>query len=67
MALPIYEDGTPGRKRPIYEAMRDMGTEREAERTAWARSFIGELLYRQLEAPKVYACEEDKSKEAEFG
>lgn len=61
------EDGTPGRKRPIYEAMGDMGTEREAERVAWAREFIGEALYRQLEAPKVYAYEEDHSKDTEFG
>ena len=61
------EDGTPGRKRPIYEAMGDMGTEREEARVAWARNFIGEALYQQLEAPVVYECEEDRSKEAEFG
>lgn len=60
------EDGTPGRKRPIYEAMRDMGTEREAERVAWAREFIGEALYRQLECPVVHECDEDRSKEMEF-
>ena len=59
-------DGTPGRKRPIYEAMRDMGTEREEERVAWAREFIGELLYRQLECPAVHECDEDRSKEMDF-
>lgn len=61
------EDGTPGRKRPIYEAMRAMGTEHEAEAVRWAREFIGEALYQQLEAPVTYACDEDRSKEAEFG
>lgn len=60
------EDGTPGRKRPIYEAMRDMGTEREAERVAWAKNFIGEALWQQLECPAVHACDEDRSKEMDF-
>lgn len=60
------EDGTPGRKKPIYEVIKDMGTEREAERAAWAREFIGEALYRQLECPVVHECDEDKSKEMEF-
>lgn len=59
-------DGTPGRKRPIYEAMRDMGTEREEEKVAWAREFIGEALYQQLECPTVHECDEDKSKEMDF-
>ena len=60
------EDGTPGRKRPIYEAMRDMGTEREAERVAWAKEFIGEALWQQLECPVVHECDEDRSKEMDF-
>lgn len=46
--------------------MRDMGTEREEERVAWAREFIGELLYRQLECPAVHECDEDRSKEMDF-
>ena len=61
------EDGTPGRKRPIFEAMRAMGTEEEAKWRAWAREFIGEALYDQLEAPVVHECEKDKSQDMEFG
>lgn len=59
-------DGTPGRKRPIYEAIRAMGTPLEEQQTAWARKFIGEELYRQLIEPTVYECDEDKSKEMDF-
>lgn len=34
-----------------------MGTEEEAKWRAWAREFIGEALYDQLEAPVVHECE----------
>jgi hypothetical protein len=60
-------DGTPGRKRPIYEAMRDMGTQREQERVAWAREFIGEALYEELESPVVHAQDRDQAQDMEFG
>jgi hypothetical protein len=60
-------DGTPGRKRPIYEAMRDMGTQREQERVAWAREFIGEALYAELESPVVHAQDRDQAQDMEFG
>ena len=61
------EDGSPGRKRLVYEAMKDMGTEREEERIRWARSFIGEPLYDKLVSPVVHNYEKDKSQEQEFG
>lgn len=59
-------DGTPGRKRPVYEAMLAMGTEQEEERTLWAKAFIGEELYEKLLSPAVHTCDEDKSKEMDF-
>lgn len=59
-------DGTPGRKRPIYEAMKAMGTGQEEQQTAWARRFIGEALYDRLVSPVVHECDEDKSKEMDF-
>lgn len=61
------ENGEPGRKRPIYDAMMDMGTEREEVRVRWAKQFIGEPLFNRLVSPEVHCCEEDKSKETEFG
>ena len=61
------DDGRPGRKRPVYNAIADMGSENEAARVQWARSFIGEPLFDRLVSPEVHRCEEDKSKETEFG
>lgn len=61
------EDGTPGRKRPVYYAMRAMGTEEETWYVQWARSFIGEELFDSLLSPKVYTEDSDKSIETEFG
>lgn len=61
------EDGTPGRKKPIYEVMRDMGTPQEKERVDWAKEFIGKQLYEQLINPEVFLYPEDKTYETEFG
>ena len=60
-------DGTPGRKRPIYEAIRAMGTAEEENYTAWARTFIGDELFDSLLSPTVYTEDSDKSLETEFG
>ena len=61
------EDGTPGRKRPIYYVIRAMGTEEEAWFVQWARTFIGEELFDSLLTPVVHAEDSDKSVETEFG
>ncbi len=59
-------DGSPGRRRPVYEAMKAMGTNREEECIRWAREFIGEELYDRLLHPVVHEGDEDKSKEMDF-
>ncbi len=60
------EDGTPGVAKPIYFMMMDMDTDKEPERIAWARNFIGEELYDSLLTPEITYGEADRSKEDEF-
>jgi hypothetical protein len=59
-------DGTIGEAKPIYYMMKDMDTEKEEERIAWTRQFIGEELYDSLLSPQIIYGEADKSKETEF-
>ncbi|MCR5715225.1 MAG: hypothetical protein K6G23_00065 [Lachnospiraceae bacterium] len=63
----VREDGTPGRKRPIYEVIRKMGTDEEEACVAWARSFIGEALFDELLSPQVFAEDADRRAETDFG
>ena len=60
------ENSKPGRKRPIYKAIKAMGTREEAKYVAWARKFIGKQLFDELLSPEVVK-EVDHSKESEFG
>jgi hypothetical protein len=60
------ENGKPGRKRPIYRAIKAMGTPDEEKYVAWARRFIGKQLFDELLSPTV-TKDADHSKENEFG
>lgn len=65
-----YDPNAPrhaGEKKPIWYAVADMDTEREAERIRQAREFIGGFLFDYLLNPPIVYGERDRSKDAEFG
>ncbi|MBQ2433634.1 MAG: hypothetical protein II266_04325 [Clostridia bacterium] len=56
-----------GEKKPIWYAVYDMDTEREAARIEKARAFIGEELFDYLLNPPIEMGDRDTSKDNEFG
>ena len=62
----LTDDDLPGEPRPIYDYMRDMGTEREQARVAEARRFIGEALFDQLLTPRILAADDLNAGSMEF-
>lgn len=56
-----------GEKKPIWYAVYDMDTEREAARIQKARAFIGEELFDYLLNPPIEMGDRDTSKDNEFG
>lgn len=65
-----YDPDAPmraGEKKPVYFAVMDMDTPREADRVKQARAFIGEELFDYLLDPPIVRGERDKSKDGEFG
>lgn len=65
-----YDPDAPahaGEKKPIYDSVRDMDTEREAERVAQARAFIGEALFDYLLNPPVVHGDNPDDTAVDFG
>jgi len=65
-----YDPDAPrhaGERKPIWYAIADMDTDREPERIAQARAFIGDVLFDYLLNPPVQYADRDRSKDGEFG
>lgn len=56
-----------GEPKPIYQTMADMDTEREPERIAKARAFIGEALFDYLLNPPLTHADGDDGSDTDFG
>ena len=56
-----------GEAKPIYEAVRDMDTEREAARIAKAREYIGADIFDYLLNPPAIAHGSDPATMTDFG
>ena len=58
--------GTLGERKPIYYAVEDMDTAREADRIEQAKKIIGEKLFDYLLHPPIETGERDGSKDGDF-
>ena len=58
--------GTLGERKPIYYAVEDMDTAREADRIEKAKKVIGEKLFDYLLHPPIETGERDGSKDGDF-
>ena len=56
-----------GERKPIFESIRDMDTEREAERIRISREFIGADLFDYLRNPPLTHADTDDSLATDFG
>ena len=56
-----------GERKPIYETIRDMDTDREPERILRAREFIGAELFDYLLDPPLHHGDADRSSDTDFG
>lgn len=62
----LNDDDTPGEAKPIFYVIRDMDTDKEPERIAEARAFIGPELFDSLLNPQITYGDPDLSKLSEF-
>ncbi len=65
-----YDPAQPdhvGERKPIFESIRDMDTEREAERIRISREFIGADLFDYLRNPPLTHADTDDSLATDFG